>query len=244
MLIVDSIAKKFGSVVAVRDVSFVARPGEVTAVLGPNGAGKTTALRMIAGLIRPDSGHIQIDGIDVLSQGRRARARLGVLPDARGLYPRLTAAEHLQYYGRLQGLDETTIDERTQTLAQALEMTSVLHRRVSGFSQGEGMKLALARALIHEPSCVLLDEPTNGLDVMSTRAVRRMIHELKMQGRTVVFSSHVMSEVAELCDTIVVVIGGRVLSAGTTDELCEQWQCETLEDAFVACIESQTLESP
>ncbi len=236
MIEVRHIAKRFGSVHAVRDVDFVAPAGEVTGVLGPNGAGKTTAMRMISGLLRPDSGSVSIRGVDVHDAPFVARRQVGVLPDARGLYPRLTAREHLTYFGALHGVPDAALGERIAALSARLDMAGIIDRRVAGFSQGERMKVALARALVHDPPCVLLDEPTNGLDVMSTRSVRAMVRGLRDEGRCVVFSSHIMQEVAALCDRIVVVVGGRVAACGTAGELMEQTGTQDLEDAFVACI--------
>jgi sodium transport system ATP-binding protein len=226
--------KRFGSVTAVTSVSFTARDGHVTGLLGPNGAGKTTTLRMLYGVMKPDSGRIQVDDVDATRDPQGAQARLGVLPDVYGLYPRLTAREQIRYYGELQGLDRRTIDSRAVELLRSLDMMHVADRRSAGYSHGERTKVAIARALIHQPQNILLDEPTNGLDVMSTRAVRTIIRRLKAEGRCVLFSSHVMQEVSALCDTIVVIAAGRVVAQGTPDELRAQAGSDSLEDAFVA----------
>ncbi len=233
MIAVDGLHKAFGDVVAVRDVSFAAADGEITALLGPNGAGKTTVLRMIYGLLRPDAGRAMVDGCPVADDPVAARRRLGVLPDARGLYPRLTAREHARYFGRLHGLGGAELERRIDALVERLDMGAIADRRVAGFSQGERVKVALARALVHEPQNVLLDEPTNGLDVMSTRAVRQLIRDLRAEGRCVVFSSHVMQEVSALCDRVIVLGRGRVAAEGTADELIATTGASTLEDAFV-----------
>ena len=225
--------RQFGSVVAVDDVSFVARDGAITGLLGPNGAGKTTTLRMVYTLVKPDSGEVRVDGVNSATDPLSARRRLGVLPDARGLYPRLTAREHIRYFGQLQGLDDARLARRTEELIDLLDMRDIADRRTQGFSQGERVKVALARALVHDPPNVLLDEPTNGLDVPSTRATREIIRRLKDAGRCVVFSSHVMQEVAALCDRIVIVAHGRVRAEGTVDELRAQTGMDNLEDAFV-----------
>jgi sodium transport system ATP-binding protein len=238
MIVVDDLRKRFGDVVAVDGVSFRAEDGRITGLLGPNGAGKTTTLRMVSTLVRPDSGTAIIDGAEIVKEPQTVRARIGVLPDARGLYPRLTARENLRYFGELQDLDKHRIEHRIETLVDRLDMKSIADRRVHGFSQGEQAKVAIARALMHEPRNVLLDEPTNGLDVMSTRAMRGIIRELREEGRAVVFSSHVMQEVSALCDTIYVIAHGRVVAHGTADELREQTGKDTLEDAFVAVIGS------
>jgi sodium transport system ATP-binding protein len=234
MIRVDNLRKQFGSVVAVDGVSFTAADGAVTGLLGPNGAGKTTTLRMLYALMRPDAGTIAVDGIDAVRSPQEAQARLGVLPDLSGLYPRLTPREHLEYYGELQGLSGKTLADRVATLFQTLDMTKIADRRTQGFSHGERTKVALARALVHDPRNVLLDEPTNGLDVMSTRAVRDIIRRLRADGRCVVFSSHVMQEVSALCDAIIVIARGRIVASGSPDELREQTGHKSLEDAFVA----------
>ena len=233
MIDVRGLRKRFGHVEAVRDVSFRAEDGTVTGLLGPNGAGKTTTLRMLSGLMRPDGGAIRVDDIDALADPRAAQRRMSVLPDSRGLYPRLTPLEHIRYFGRLHGLDDATIDGRAGVLLRRLGLDALATRRAAGFSQGERTKVAIARALVHEPSNVILDEPTNGLDVMSTRAIRDLIRALRQEGRAVVFSSHVMQEVAALCDRIVVVAHGTVVADGSPDDLRRQAGREDLEDAFV-----------
>ena len=234
MIRVDSLRKQFGTVVAVDGVTFEAREGEITGLLGPNGAGKTTTLRMLYAVMKPDAGVIDIDGMDAVARPQEAQARLGVMPDGFGLYPRLTAREHIHYFGELQGITGATLRTRTDELLELLDMTAIADRRTAGFSHGERTKVALARALVHDPRNVLLDEPTNGLDVMSTRAVRGIVRRLRESGHCVLFSSHVMQEVSALCDAIVVVAGGRVVARGTPDELRELTGRENLEDAFVA----------
>ncbi len=233
MIRVEGLAKRFGSVAAVRDVTFEARDGHVTGLLGPNGAGKTTTLRMISTLVAPDAGRVEVDGADGAREPLLARERLGLLADARGLYARLTARENIAYYGELRGLSRARIDEAIARLAPMLEIESLLSRRTDGFSQGERMKVAIARALVHDPRNVVLDEPTNGLDVRSTRSLREAIRRLRDEGRCVLFSSHVMQEVAALCDDIVIVAGGIVVAAGTPAEIRERAGCEDLEEAFV-----------
>ena len=234
MIRVENLRKQFGPVVAVDGVSFTAADGAVTGLLGPNGAGKTTTLRMLYALMRPDAGTISIDGVDAVQSPQEAQGRLGVLPDQSGLYPRLTPREHLEYYGQLQGLSGKPLDDRIAALFQTLDMNKIADRRTQGFSHGERTKVALARALVHDPRNVLLDEPTNGLDVMSTRAVRDIIRRLRADGRCVVFSSHVMQEVSALCDAIIVIARGRIVASGSPDELREQTGHKSLEDAFVA----------
>jgi sodium transport system ATP-binding protein len=221
---------------AVRDVGFDAPDGRITGLLGPNGAGKTTTLRMLAGLIVPDAGRMQVDGIDVATRSREALARMGVLSDARGLYPRLTARENIAYYGRLQGMSGDAANARAEELARMFEMNALLDRRTDGFSQGERMKTALARALVHDPANIILDEPTNGLDVLATRALRDSLRWLRSPeggAKCIVFSTHIMQEVERLCDGVVVVSHGRTVASGTVDELLAQTGETDFEEAFV-----------
>ena len=231
-------ASKTGKVVAVDDVSFVANDGEITGLLGPNGAGKTTTLRMLYSLMRPEPGSVSVDGFDSVRDAEAVRRRLGVLPDARGVYKRLTARENIAYFGRLHQMREAEIAARIATLSKALDMDDFLDRMTEGFSQGQRTKTAIARALVHDPMNVILDEPTNGLDVMTTRGLRDFLHKLRAEGRCVIFSSHIMQEVAALCDRIVVIAKGRVVAQGTADELRQQTRRDNLEDAFVKLIGS------
>lgn len=228
-----------GTVKAVDGVDFHARDGRITGLLGPNGAGKTTTLRMLYTLMKPDSGQVRVDGIDAAADPAAVRRVLGVLPDARGIYKRLTARENIAYFGRLHGLDRDLIAERTRALSAQLDMEDILDRRTEGFSQGQRTKTAIARALVHDPRNVILDEPTNGLDVMSTRAMRDFLKTLREQGRCVIFSSHIMQEVAALCDEIVIIARGRVVAAGNADELRSRFNEASLEDAFVRAIGSE-----
>ena len=230
---------KTGKVTAVDSVSFEARDGEITGLLGPNGAGKTTTMRMLYTLMAPDAGSVRVDGIDIQTDATAVRQRLGVLPDARGVYKRLTARENIAYFGELHGLSRAQIEERTKLLSAALQMDDFLDRRTEGFSQGQRTKTAIARALVHDPKNVILDEPTNGLDVMTTRGLREFLQQLRAEGRCVIFSSHIMQEVAALCDRIVVVAKGRVVAQGTADELRAQTGESNLEDAFVKAIGSE-----
>jgi sodium transport system ATP-binding protein len=242
MIVVQDLAKRFvqgrgrkaRTVQAVDQVSWRAADGAITGVLGPNGAGKTTTLRMVAALIEPDAGRIEVDGIDVARDPRSALARLGVLSDSRGLYPRLTARENIVYYGRLHGLDVAHANARAEELAQMLELTSLLDRRTEGFSQGERMKTALARALVHNPPNIILDEPTNGLDVLATRALRESLRRLRDEhGKCIVFSTHIMQEVAYLCDRVVLVSHGRTVAEGTVAELNARAGQDDFEETFV-----------
>lgn len=227
-----------GRVVAVDEVSFNAADGRITGLLGPNGAGKTTCLRMLYTLLNPDAGQMFIDGIDPQKQPLAVKRTLGVVPDSRGLYERLTARENIRYYGQLHGLSKATIAQRIDEFASVLDMGEILDRRCAGFSQGQRVKVAIARALIHQPRTILLDEPTNGLDVMTTRALRQFLISLKQAGHCVVLSTHIMQEVAALCDHIVIIAKGRVAAQGTAQALLQRAGTESLEDAFVRLIGS------
>jgi sodium transport system ATP-binding protein len=239
MLEVRDLHKSFGKVHAVAGVSFVARDGEITGLLGPNGAGKTTTLRMLYTLMRPDSGQVLVDGLDASTDRIAARRQLGVLPDARGVYKRLTARECIEYFGRLHGMDRADARARADALIGLLDLKDIAERRTEGFSQGERVKTAIGCALVHDPKNVILDEPTNGLDVMATRRMRTLIREFKGSGRCVLFSSHIMQEVAALCDRIVVIAKGKVVAAGTPDELRQSTGEDNLEEAFVRVIGSE-----
>ncbi len=226
--------RKARTVQAVADVSFQAGDRCITGLLGPNGAGKTTTLRMAAALIAPDAGRITVDGIDVAQDPRRALARMGVLSDARGLYPRLTARENIVYYGRLHGMAADAASARAEALAGMLEMTPLLDRRTEGFSQGERMKTALARAVVHDPPNLVLDEPTNGLDVLATRALRESLRRLRDEaGKCIIFSTHIMQEVERLCDHVIVVSHGRTVAEGTVAALNAQTGERDFEETFV-----------
>lgn len=236
MIEVTNLAKTFGNVTALRDITFSAPDGAITGLLGPNGAGKTTTLRVLYALMRPDGGSARVDGLDVAASAREAQRRLGVLPDSRGLYGRLTSRENIRYFGRMQGMGGPALEARIDELAALLDMADIADRRVDGFSQGQRVKVAIARALVHGPRNVVLDEPTNGLDVLATRAMRAIVRRLRDEGRCVLFSSHIMQEVAALCDRVVVVAHGAVAAQGTPDELRRQTGHDSLEDAFVAAI--------
>ena len=241
MIAIDGLAKSFGrhaEVKAVADVSLVAADREITGLLGPNGAGKTTLLRMLATVMAPDAGRATIDGLDVIADRYAVRRRIGVLSDARGLYPRLTGRENIRYYGRLHGLAEAALAARVDSLVGVLGLSDIADRRAQGYSQGERMKVAIARALIHDPHTILLDEPTNGLDIMSTRALRLFLRELRAAGKCLLFSSHVMQEVTALCDRIVILGHGRVVATGTAAELVAQSGASSIEDAFVTLLGS------
>jgi sodium transport system ATP-binding protein len=233
MMEAAALSKRFGTIEAAREVSFMARDGEITGLLGANGAGKSTCLRMLYGVLTPDSGRASVDGIDILGETSKARAHLGVLPHAAGLYNNLSARENIEYFGVLHGMRRRTLRPRIAELTQALGMEEFIERRAKGFSQGQRIKVALARALVHNPGNVVLDEPTNGLDVMAIRNLREMLLALKAQGRCVLFSSHVMQEVAALCDRVVIIGRGRVLADATVAEIRGRRGASSLEEAFL-----------
>jgi sodium transport system ATP-binding protein len=239
MIEVKNLRKSFGTVKAVNGVSFEARDGEITGLLGPNGAGKTTTLRMLYSLLPPDEGEIRIDGLDPTRDAMEIKRTLGVVPDSRGLYSRLTARENIRYYGELHGMNRKAIGERIEKMTATLDMGDFIDRRTEGFSQGQRVKVAIARAMVHEPQTVLMDEPSNGLDVMSTRALRNYIRSLRDEGHSVILSTHIMQEVAALCDHIVIIAQGAVAADGTARELLQRSGCDSLEDAFVKLIGSE-----
>lgn len=236
MIEIHDISKHFGSVRAVQHVSFTAPNGKITGLLGPNGAGKSTTLRIISTVLRADAGTVMVDGTDVASAADAVRLKLGVLPHASGLYPRLTARENIRYFGALNGLPRAQLERRIDDLIGMLQMQEFADRPAKGFSQGQRIKVALARALVHEPNNIVLDEPTNGLDVMATRALRDIIRALRDQGRCVLFSSHVMQEVAALCDDIIIIAHGRIVARGSPDALRAQTGEQDLEEAFVKAV--------
>ena len=236
MIEVIDLKKDFGAVQAVRGVTFSAPDGHITGLLGPNGAGKSTTLRIISTVLRPGAGTVTVDGVDVLADDNGARMRLGVLPHQSGLYPRLTARENIRYYGELNGVSGEALKRRIDELVTMLEIGEFADLPAKGFSQGQKIKVALARAMVHGPKNLVLDEPTNGLDVMATRALRALIRKLRYAGHCVLFSSHVMQEVAALCDSIVIIAGGRIVARGTPDELRRQTGESDLEEAFVKLV--------
>ena len=238
MIEVKDLHKSFGKVEALRGVSFAAPDGQVTGLLGPNGAGKTTTLRILYTVLKPDQGTATVDGYDTLAHPIEVQRRTGALPDSHGLYPRLTARENIRYYGRLHGLKGPELERNMEDILSLLEMQAIADRRTEGFSNGEKLKTAIARALVHRPQNILLDEPTNGLDVMSTRNMRTFIRRLRDDGKTVLFSSHIMQEVSALCDHIIVIAKGHVAATGTADDLRKQTGRSNLEDAFVSVIGS------
>lgn len=237
--VAKSFASKKGTIEAVKSVSLTARDGQITGLLGPNGAGKTTTMRLLYGLLSPSRGSVRVDGIDIQEDKIGVRRRLGVLPDTRGLYPRLTARENVTYFAELNGLSPNDYEPELDRLIQNLEMSDFIDRRCEGFSQGQRTKTAIARSVIHRPQNIVLDEPTNGLDVMTTRGLRRFLLNCKAEGRCVVLSTHIMQEVAALCDHVVVIAKGEVMAQGSPESLKEQAQRDSLEDAFVHLIGSE-----
>lgn len=233
MIVVEQLSRAFGRVQALREVSFAVRDGLITGLLGHNGAGKSTTLRILSTVIRADSGRAVVDGFDCARESLAVRRSLGVLPHASGLYANLTGRENIQYYGRLCGLRADALDAEVDDLVRRLNLASVIDRRAKGYSQGERLKVALARVLVHRPQTIILDEPTNGLDVNAVRMLRELLRELRAAGRCILFSSHVMQEVAALCDDIVIISGGRVVVNGTPEQILEHTGTQDLEEAFV-----------
>ncbi len=237
MIAVEGLHKYFGKVKAIQGVSFQATDGKITGLLGPNGAGKSTTLRILYTVLKPDSGSASIDGIDVVGDSVAARSRIGTLPHGAGLYPHLTARENIAYYAKLYDMPADIIDERVQKVIDQLDINDFADRRTKGFSQGQRTKVSLARSLVHSPQNIILDEPSNGLDVMATRALRELIRELKAAGKCVLFSSHVMQEVAALCDDIVIISSGKVALHDTPEGIRRATGCDDLEEAFVKAID-------
>ncbi|NRB24766.1 ATP-binding cassette domain-containing protein [Shewanella sp.] len=236
MIKVSNLSKRIGEVQALDDLSFEAQNGQITGLLGPNGAGKTTCLRTIFGLLQADKGIAEIDGIDVSKFPIQAKQQLGLFPDPFGLYERLTPREYVSYFAELNGLSRNEAKVATAKVLSQLHMDDIADRRCKGFSQGQRMKTALAQAIVHQPTNIILDEPTRGLDVMSTRVLRDLLRELKEHGHCVLFSSHVMQEVAALCDQVIVMADGKVVAVGSPDDLCRQTGKDSLEDAFIQLI--------
>lgn len=238
MILAQNLCKYFDGFTAVKDVSLRIENGQIYGLLGPNGAGKTTTLRMLYALLKPSQGKLEIDGIDVVKQPRIAQSKIGVLTDANRLYTRLSARENIAYFGELHGLHKATIKQRIDYFCDLLDMGSIIDRSTQGFSQGERMKVSLARALVHNPNYVILDEPTNGLDVLTTRAVRVLLKQLKAEQKSVLFSSHVMHEVAALCDEIGIIRQGELVCQGPVNQIITDANAEhsniiELEQAFI-----------
>jgi len=234
MIEATNLRKSFGAVTALEGVDFTARDGEVTGLIGPNGAGKTTALRILYTVMQPDSGSAIIDGFDTVRDRQQVQRSIGVVPDSRGLYPRLTAREHVRYFGRLHGMSGADLESRIDELERLLGMREFMDRRAKGFSKGQMRKVAMARAMVHRPRNLLLDEPTNGLDVASSRAVHALIRELRDAGHCVLFCSHIMQEVASISDRIIVILKGRVAADGKPEDLLRDTGAANIEEMLLA----------
>jgi sodium transport system ATP-binding protein len=233
MIEAEGLHKRFGSVVALSGVGFRAGDGRITGLLGPNGAGKSTTLRILYATLSADAGQARVDGEIVSATNTAARVRIGVLPHNAGLYPALSARENIEYFGRLAGLTRVAARARADELIEMLDMQEIATRHAKGFSQGQKIRTALARALVHAPRNLILDEPTNGLDVPAVRKLRALLVKLREAGHCIVFSSHVMQEVAMLCDEAVVIAAGKVVATGTPEALRERTGAASFEDAFV-----------
>ena len=236
MISVSNLSKRIGDVQALDNLSFNANDGQITGLLGPNGAGKTTCLRTIFGLLQTDQGIATINGIDVAVKPIEAKQQLGLFPDPFGIYERLTPREYIRYFAELSGMSKNSAIAATTRVINDLQLLDIADRRCKGFSQGQRMKTALAQAIVHQPKNIVLDEPTRGLDVMSTRILRDMLHKLKSEGHCILFSSHVMQEVASLCDRVVVMADGKAVAIGSPQELCDQTNQTSLEEAFITLI--------
>jgi sodium transport system ATP-binding protein len=238
MIEVHEVRKQFGDVKALGEVSFTAQNGQITALLGPNGAGKTTLLRTLVGLLKRDHGTISVDGVDPEKQPLLVRAKIGFLTDQFGLYERLSTREYLRYFGELNGMSGALLNRRIDEVSALLAMDDILERRSKGFSQGQRIKVAMARTLLHRPRHLLLDEPSRGLDVMSTRALRHALAALRDEGCCVIMATHVMQEVTHLCDDVIVIARGHTVAQGSPQQLCERTGIANLEDAFVSLVGS------
>jgi sodium transport system ATP-binding protein len=236
MISVSHLSKRIGDVQALDNLSFNADDGQITGLLGPNGAGKTTCLRTIFGLLQADEGIATINGIDVAVKPIEAKQQLGLFPDPFGIYERLSPREYIRYFAELSGMSKNSAIAATTRVINDLQLLDIADRRCKGFSQGQRMKTALAQAIVHQPKNIVLDEPTRGLDVMSTRVLRDMLHKLKSEGHCILFSSHVMQEVASLCDSVVVMADGKAVAIGSPQELCDQTNQTSLEEAFITLI--------
>jgi len=236
MIEIRNLSKRFKGVDVLRGIDFTAADGQVTGLIGPNGAGKTTTLRIIYTVLQPDGGRALVDHIDAARDRLAVQRRVGVLPDNRGLYPRLTAREHVRYFGRLQGMGGPALEARIDELSERLGMADIIDRRTRGFSRGQTLKVALARALVHNPRNLILDEPTNGLDIVSSRAVRDLVRDMRRDGRCILLSSHIMEEVEALCDHLVMIADGRIVAQGTPGALRQQTGEHALEDVYLSAV--------
>ncbi|TKB48129.1 ATP-binding cassette domain-containing protein [Ferrimonas sediminicola] len=236
MIEVQGLRKRIGNVQALDGLSFRAEDGQITGLLGPNGAGKTTALRTLFGLLKADEGRALVNGLDVQSNTVEAKRQLGLFPDPFGLYERLTPREYIHYFATVNGLSKAEARRATDEVLAQMQMQEIADRRCKGFSQGQRMKTALAQAIVHRPNNIILDEPSRGLDVMSTRILRQTLSDLRDQGHCVLFSSHVMQEVAALCDQVIIIAKGKLVAQGSPQELCRITGQTSLEEAFIQLI--------
>jgi sodium transport system ATP-binding protein len=233
MIQAANLRKSFDGRQALDGLTFSAADGAITGLVGPNGSGKTTTLRLITGLFRPGSGHVMVDGIDPTLDPMSARRRIGALTDGLGNYPRLTTREHIWYFGQLRGMSDAELEPRSRFLLDLFDMGEIADRRAQGFSLGERMKLALARAMVNDPPNILLDEPANGLDVRSARALRTLLERLRDTGKCVLLCSHLMAEVSLVCDSVIVIARGTAVAQGSPAELMRATNARSLEEAFV-----------
>ncbi len=228
--------KKRGLVRAVDGVSFTCAPGEVYGLLGPNGAGKTTTLRLLSTALRPEAGTAVINGVDVSENPQKVRSQIGFLSGNTGLYGRLTPMEMVSYFGRLYGMNTSLIKERMDRIFSMLDMHSFAGRRCEKLSTGMKQKVSIARSVIHDPPAMIFDEPTTGLDVISSRTIVEFIRQCRKEGKTVIFSTHIMSEARRLCDKVGIIHKGKMYADGTIDEILTQAGCDNLEDAFIKIV--------
>jgi sodium transport system ATP-binding protein len=241
MIKAHQLAKRFKKLQAVKNITFQAQAGQVFGLLGPNGAGKTTTLRILSTVIEPTSGSASVDGYDIRTHKDAVRSRLGILVESAGLYTHSTPREHLRFIGNLHGLDGPDLEKQIDYLVETLDMQDFVDRRAKGFSRGMIRKVVLGMALVHDPPNVILDEPTQGLDVISTRVVREIIRRFRDQGRCIVLSTHHMDEVERLCDYVAVVHRGEILERGTPGELTAKYRADSLETAFVEIVGAEAL---
>lgn len=241
MIDVQKLAKSFGNIQAITDISFKAGDGEITTLLGANGSGKTTTLRIICGLIKANSGEVNVSGKNVSEYPIEIRENLGFVPDEFGLYPRLTAREHIEYFAGFHDLKGTEKSEAVDDILTLFNMHDLADRRTEGFSLGERSKVALARTLVNRPQNIILDEPTRGLDVVNIRLLREILKVLKAQGRCILFSSHIMAEVEELSDRVVIISDGQVVADAPPEEIVKTQGAQNLEDAFINLISQKGL---
>jgi sodium transport system ATP-binding protein len=228
--------KKRGVIRAVENLTFYCTPGQVYGLLGANGAGKTTALRLLATILTPTSGTARVAGFDIRKEPQKARQNLGFLSTATALYGRLTALEVVEYFGSLHGLDRASARRRTLTLFERLDINAFRDRRCEALSTGIKQRVSIARTLVHDPPVMIFDEPTSGLDVISARTIVNFIRECRESGKTVVFSTHVMSEAEKLCDRIGIIHDGRLLAEGSLQELRTCYGRADLEEIFMRVV--------